>query len=122
MATIDYIALIYRPEFVERFTLEQGKNDLLPAQKMKLLNVNGVAKYLTSNYDGPFIESVSTIYNCPFGYRKSKKILIQGLLDTMKNLFTYSSHIRTEYDTRLGFIIGTFQTHTINLPIFNGMS
>lgn len=88
--------------------LEHGEKEVLPAQKMKLLNVNGVAKHLTSNYNGPFLLPESSINNCPIGYRKSKKILLQGLQDTLKNLFTESSYIRTEYDTKLGFIIGNF--------------
>lgn len=79
---------------------------MLPAQKMKLLNINAVAKLLTANYNGPFLQPESSVYKYPFGYRKSKKVLIQGLLDTLKNLFTNSSHIRTEHDSKLGFIIG----------------
>lgn len=81
---------------------------MFPAQKMKLLNINAVAKILTTNYNGPFLKPESPVYSYPFGYRKSKKILIQGLLDTLKNLFTNNSHIRTEYDPKLGFIIGKF--------------
>lgn len=91
---------------MEKLLLEQGSNDALPAQKMKLLNINAVAKHLTSKYDGPFIKSESTVNNCPLGYRKSKKILVQGLLDTLKNLFTTESYIRTEHNTKLGFVIG----------------
>lgn len=79
---------------------------MLPAQKMKILNVNAVARHLTSNYDGPFIVPELPVNNCPFGYRKSKKILIQGLQDTLKNLFTDSSYIRTEHDTKMGFVVG----------------
>ncbi|XP_055325601.1 FAST kinase domain-containing protein 4 [Sitodiplosis mosellana] len=100
-----HLESILRPEFLEKLTLEQELNDILPSQKMKLLNINAVAKYLTSNYDGPFLKSDSTVNNCPLGYRKSKKILIQGLLDTLKNLFTTDSYIRTEHNTKLGFVI-----------------
>lgn len=87
-------------------TEELGTDDVLPAQKMKLLNVNAVAKYLTSNYDGPFLESGSSVNNCLIAHRKSKKVLIQGLLDTLKNLFTDSSYIRTQHNAKLGFVIG----------------
>lgn len=97
---------VTRPEFFERLTAEQGTDDLLPAQKMKLLNINAVAKLFTANYDGPFLKPDTTVYKCPFGYRKSKKVLIQGLLDTLKNLFTNNSHIRIEHDSKLGFVIG----------------
>lgn len=80
--------------------------NVLPAQKMKLMNINAVAKYLGSNYGGPFLTPDSPVNNCPLGYRKGKKILVQGLLDTLKNLFNENSHVRTEYNTQLGFIIG----------------
>lgn len=104
-----YFRLHYiRPEFIERLLIEQGTDDMLPAQKMKLLNINAVAKFLTSNYNGPFLKPESSAYDCPFGYRKNKKVLFQGLLDTLKNLFTKNSHIRTEHDSKLGFIIGKF--------------
>lgn len=79
---------------------------MLPAQKMKLLNINAVAKLFTENYSGPFLVPESSVYKCPFGYRKTKKVLIQGLLDTLKNLFTNNAHIRTEHDSKLGFVIG----------------
>lgn len=79
---------------------------VLPAQKMKLLNINAVAKQLSSNYDGPFIESDAGMNDYPHGYRKSKKLLVQGLLDTMKNLFNDNSYVRTEHNTKQGFVIG----------------
>lgn len=97
-----------RPDFLDKLILEQGTKDVLPSQKMKLLNINAVAKHLTTSYDGPFLNPDSTVNNCPLVYRKSKKILIQGLFDTLKNLFTTDSYIRTEYDTKLGFVIGKY--------------
>lgn len=107
-----------RPDFLNKLTFEQGTQDVLPSQKMKLLNINAVAKHLTSSYDGPFLNPDSTVNNCPFGYRKSKKILIQGLLDTLKNLFTADSYIRTEFDTKLGFVIGKYCKRTNSHLIF----
>lgn len=99
---------------MEELKLEQGPTDILPAQKMKLLNINAVAQHLTSNYDGPFLKQDSSVYNLPFGYRKSKKVLIQGLFDTLKNLFTTDSYIRSEHDTKLGFVIGTIRMKFLN--------
>lgn len=91
---------------MKEVTEELGTDDVLPAHKMKLLNVNAVAKYLTSNYDGPYLESGSSVNDCLIAHRKSKKVLIQGLLDTLKNLFTDSSFIRTQHNAQLGFVIG----------------
>lgn len=99
---------VIRPDFMDDIAIEFGSNDMLPAQKMKLLNVNAVAKYLTSNYDGPYLKSEASANDCPIAHRKSKKVLVQGLLDTLKNLFTDSSYIRTEHNIKLGFIIGKY--------------
>lgn len=88
--------------------MQNGK-DITPAQKMKILNINAVAKHLTLDYDGPFVQTDSLINNVPFGQRKSKTILINGLLDTLKNLFTTQSYIRTDFDTTMGFTIGKKQ-------------
>lgn len=73
---------------------------------MKLLNVNAVATQLATDYKGPLLDSKSSVYVYPFGYRKSKNVMVQGLLDTLTNLFTSNSYIRTEYDMKMGFIIG----------------
>lgn len=98
-----FVLLRNRPEFRDKMMIEQG--NILPAQQMKLLNINAVAEHFTLNYDGPSYQpATSTI----FGYRKSKKLLIQGLLDTLKNLFTETSYIRKEYDTKMGFVIGKY--------------
>ncbi|XP_031633340.1 FAST kinase domain-containing protein 4 [Contarinia nasturtii] len=93
------------PQFLEQFLREQKTEDLLPAQKMKILNINAVAKHFATEYNGPYLDPKSPVNNCRFGYRKSKKILVQGLLDTLTNLFTSTSYIRTSYDMNLGFII-----------------
>lgn len=76
---------------------------------MKMLNINAVAKYLTENYNGPIIPLESDLNNIQFGYRKSKQILLDGLLDTLKSLFTNQSYIRTESDTKMGFVIGKYR-------------
>lgn len=93
-------------DFANNLSSECNTRDLNPAQKMKLLNINAVAKHLTENYNGSFIQPESTINKFPFEYRKSKVILINGLLDTLKNLFTTQSYIRTEFNTKMGFVIG----------------
>lgn len=90
---------------------------MLPAQKMKLLNINAVAKLLTPNYDGPLLQPDASVHKCPFGYRKSKKVLVHGLLDTLKNLFTNNSHLRIENDSKLGFVIGKICEHSVNIMI-----
>lgn len=46
------------------------------------------------------------MYEIPFGYSKSKQILVDGLLDTLKKLFTDQSLIETNIDTQMGFVVG----------------
>lgn len=75
---------------------------------MKILNLNGVAKYLTTDYSGPTIQSDSNINQVSLGYRRSKQILVDGLLDTLKSLFTNQSYVRIGNDTHMGFVIGKY--------------
>lgn len=74
--------------------------------KKKLLNINAVAKTMTPDYNGPLLKSEGSVYELPFGYNKSKQILVDGLLDTLKKLFNDQSLIETNVDTRMGFVIG----------------
>lgn len=76
------------------------------AHKLKLLNVNAVAKHLTPNYNGPTIESNSNINDVQISYRKSKQVLVNGLVNTLKNLFTDQSYVRIEHNTGMGLVIG----------------
>lgn len=97
-----------RPDFLDALSLALQGHDVNPAQKMKILNINAVAKHLTPDYGGPYVQDNSPIANVSFPYRKSKLVMVNGLLDTLKNLFTAQSYIRTEYDTKMGVIIGKF--------------
>lgn len=75
-----------------------------PAQIMKILNVNAVAKHLTNDYAGPLVKPSALQFQ--FGYRKPKKALVDGLIETTKNLLNSESHIRTQFNTGMGFVIG----------------
>lgn len=70
------------------------------------MNINAVAKTIATNYDGPLLKPEGYIYELPFGYSKSKQTLVDGLLDTLKKLFTDQSLIETNVDTQMGFVIG----------------
>lgn len=95
---------IDRPGFAATKTDQKANLTLNPAQVMKILNVNAAAKHLTENYTGPLVEP--SAFEFQFGYRKTKKALIDGLIDTSKNLFNSESNIRTGFDTGMGFVIG----------------
>lgn len=84
----------------------ERKADLLPIMKLKLLNINAAAKCLKPKYNGPVLAEDSEIFSVPLEHSKNKNILLNGLLDALKSLFTSSNLIRTHYDTRMGFVIG----------------
>lgn len=94
-----------RTHFIEKLVAERGKN-LTPTLKMKLLNINAYAKHIYANYSGSTLLPDGTVYSIPFAYSKTKQILVNGLLDTLKGLFTSQSYIRTMHDTKMGFILG----------------
>lgn len=94
-----------RPEFIQSLVAEQGPA-LNATVKKKLLNINAVARTITTDYNGPLLKSEGSVYELPFGYNKSKQILVDGLLDTLKKLFNDQSLVETNVDTRMGFVIG----------------
>lgn len=96
----------YRPEFEKLLAAGSVGGTLNAAQKFKLLNVNAVAEYLTPDYNGPSIESSSNIKDVQISYRKGKQVLVNGLIDTLKNLFTDQSYVRTEHNTGMGLVVG----------------
>lgn len=102
-----HIFLAFRPEFATDFAHDKRSGlSWHPAQMLKILNVNAVAKHLTENYTGPLVDP--NALKSPFEYRKSKKVLIDGLIATTKNLFNAesTSNIHTAVDTGMGFVIG----------------
>lgn len=96
---------MYSKEFIENLLIERG-GDLSPTIKMKLLNINAVAEYLHTDYRGPKLLRDSTIFLVPLTHNKNKQILVTGLLDSLKSLFSSSALLRTNYDTKMGFVIG----------------
>lgn len=82
--------------------------------KLKLLNINAAAKCLHSNYAGPVLPENSEIFSVPLTLSKNKILLLDGLMDTLKNLFSASNLIRTQHDTRMGFVIGMNKIFVLN--------
>ncbi|XP_037025722.1 FAST kinase domain-containing protein 4 isoform X2 [Bradysia coprophila] len=95
---------VLRKEFIETLVFER-KSDLLPTMKLKLLNINAAAKCLNPPYAGPTLAENSGIFSVPLTLSKSKTTLLDGLMDTLKHLFSASNLIRTQHDTRMGFVI-----------------
>lgn len=92
-------------EFIEKLVIERG-DDLSPTIKMKLLNINAATQLLTPAYKGAKLSEKSSIFSLPIIPSKNKQILINGLLDTLKSLFTSDTLLRTNFNTSMGFLIG----------------
>lgn len=73
---------------------------------MKLLNINAATKLLKPTYKGSKLSEKSSIFSVPITPSKNKQILINGLLDTLKSLFSSDALLRTNFDTSMGFVIG----------------
>lgn len=99
-----HLESVLKKEFIEKLVFER-KADLLPTMKLKLLNINAAAKCLHSTYAGPVLAENSEIFAVPLTLSRSKTVLLDGLMDTLKNLFSASNLIRTQQDTRMGFVI-----------------
>lgn len=96
--------ILHSAKFVEK--LEADRNGLSPTSKMKLLNLNGYAKYLACDYKGPLLPEDSGVFRVPLAHSKSKQILINGMLDALKSLLPASNHLKSLHDSKMGFLIG----------------
>lgn len=90
---------------------------------MKLLNINAAAELLISKYDGAKLATNSTIFDVPIVHNKNKQILVSGLLDALKSLFPSEKFVRTNVDSKMGFVIGNYHCECIlffkSVLIFN---
>lgn len=84
----------------------EKESDLLPSMKLKLLNINAAAQCLSPKYNGAVLAENSEIFSVPLEHPKNKNILVTGLTDALKSLFTANNLVRTRHDTRMGFLIG----------------
>lgn len=73
--------------------------------KMKLLNIDS-ATQLLPDYSGSRLPSDSSVFEVPLVHSKNKQILVSGMLDALKSLFSAESYVRTNFDTKMGFVIG----------------
>lgn len=92
-------------EFIEKLVIERA-DDLSPIIKMKLLNINAATQLLQPAYNGSKLSAKSSIFSVPIVHNKNKLILVNGLLDALKSLFSSDILLRTNTDTSMGFVIG----------------
>lgn len=90
-------------QFVNQFS--EGSERSSVGDKLKLININAAAKYLLKDYDGPFLESSSNVWDIPLVRSQEKQALVMVLADSLVNLVPAQTHLRTNVDSRLGFFI-----------------
>lgn len=70
---------------------------------MKLLNIDAYAAHL-KNYAGPRLDN--SVKNIKIVRSKEKEEMVSAVIDTLKNLMTADTCLKTNVNTGMGFIIG----------------
>ncbi|KAJ8969212.1 hypothetical protein NQ317_012383, partial [Molorchus minor] len=104
-ATAEHISSVLSQEFLDKLEaiLLLTGNLLIPT-KLKLLNIEGVARYLLKEYNGPRIPS-SLIRDTNVVQTKDKMEMVDSVIDTLKNLIRSENYLQTRINTGLGFFI-----------------
>lgn len=99
----EQVESVLSEEFLKQ--LEEKRSGLIPTVKMKLLNINAYAKLMMDSYSGALLSPNSNVYSVPIAHNKSKQILLNGMLDSLKSLFTSQSLVKSLVDSQMGFLI-----------------
>lgn len=95
----DQIAKILNPDFANQFV-----DCPTVSPKLKLLNINGAAKHLINNYDGPKLDP-SFINRVTLNRSRDKEEYVKSVIVSLKNLVK-EENLRCNVDTGMGFIVG----------------
>ncbi|XP_012343426.1 FAST kinase domain-containing protein 4 [Apis florea] len=89
-------------EFVSKLMLIDEKQKL--THQLKLLNINGYAQYALKDYFGPFLNKqiVPDIVNIR---SKQKKLYVDALEITLKNMLPSASYYKMNINTKMGFLL-----------------
>lgn len=71
----------------------------------------------TFTYTDHRLASSSNIFDAPLQHSKNKKVLVDGMLDALKSLFASDTYVQTNVNTKMGFVIGEWQTCGIFLML-----
>ncbi|EEZ97431.2 Protein TBRG4-like Protein [Tribolium castaneum] len=97
-ASQSHISSVLAPDFVEKI------EDASVFGKVKLLNINGAAKYLMEGFTGETLSPLSEIHNVNIVRTKENGEMAECVLDTLKNLIQ-SDNLNFDVNTGLGFSI-----------------
>ncbi|XP_055853270.1 FAST kinase domain-containing protein 4 [Episyrphus balteatus] len=90
-------------QFIEQLSSEMS--GLTPNAKMKLLNLNSIAKILTDNKQVAGLKEVSSVFDLNIAHSKTKQIQLNAMLDALKSLIPSSNHVQPLVNTKMGFLI-----------------
>uniref|UniRef100_A0A8D9F653 Protein TBRG4 n=1 Tax=Cacopsylla melanoneura TaxID=428564 RepID=A0A8D9F653_9HEMI len=98
-----YVRSVLSSQFVEQFS--EGSETDSVGDKLKLININAAAKHLLTNYEGPFLDPKSPVWDIPLNRSRDKQAMVSVLTDSLVNLVPAQTHLKTNVDSRLGFFI-----------------
>ncbi|KAL1453174.1 hypothetical protein WDU94_007341 [Cyamophila willieti] len=98
-----YVQSVLNSKFVEQFS--EGSETHGVGDKLKLININAAARHLIPNYEGPFLDPKSPIWDIPLSRSRDKQALVSVLTDSLVNLVPAQTHLKTNVDSRLGFFV-----------------
>lgn len=101
-ASPQHIKFILDPTFMEKLN---GSFKLNISKKLKILNINAVAQFVLKDYEGPFLDKDSEIFNTPLIRSKEKQVYIDALTETLTKLLPSSSYFKTNCNTNMGFLL-----------------
>lgn len=78
--------------------------------KLKLLNIEAATALQATPYAGERLTQAS-VFEAPLQHGKNKVVLVDGMLDALKSLFSSEAYVKTNVNTKMGFAIGTRLVH-----------
>lgn len=99
-----HVKLVLDPTFMEKL-IDSSKLNI--SKKLKLLNINAVAQFVLKDYEGPFLDKDSEVFNTSLIRSKEKQIYIDALAETLTKLLPSSSYFKTNCNTNMGFLLDT---------------
>lgn len=114
-----FFSIVLSAEFLQKVKSECMNQELTPAIKMKLLNINAGVKLFLPNYNGNMLnrEKSAEIYDVPLIYNKDKLMIVGALTDSLKSLIPANCQ-KFAQNTNMGFLIGEFKYVIISLQLF----
>ncbi|XP_003704994.2 FAST kinase domain-containing protein 4 isoform X1 [Megachile rotundata] len=100
-ANNECISRLFDDDFITKLTSAKNCFD---THILKLLNIDAYAKYILKDYSGPLLNG--TVEPITKKYTTQKKLYLEMLEDTLKNVLPSPSYFRMNINTNMGFLLG----------------